>query len=286
MSTERDFSLLNSIATAVLAYFFTIPFHEFIHFVTFYIYGHKVEYFSAGSVGSILQYDLHELPLFHRILVAGGSASIVNAIIGVVLFVILIKVNEIPPLLRLFLTQLMAGQLLEGFGYFLIGGYFKTGDWGNVISYCDDIPGCEMGLRIVLAAIGTVSSFFILYFLTAFTYHFVEDPSDKADRRRASVRLNLTFTLAGVIIGSLCDLRIPEVVNGDLPYWLFMLYKLTFGLSLVAFFYAWAGIMAKPPKESKLKSRIPTEPYPLVWIAALVLALIDIIWFAPGVYLT
>ncbi len=82
------------------------------------IYGHKVEYFSAGSVGPVYLYDIHELPPFHRIMVAGGSASITNAILGVVLFILLIRIRKMPPMLRLFLTQLMEGSFLKDSGIF------------------------------------------------------------------------------------------------------------------------------------------------------------------------
>ena len=42
--------MINCISSAMLAYFFTIPFHEFLHFLTFYIYGDKVEYASVQTV--------------------------------------------------------------------------------------------------------------------------------------------------------------------------------------------------------------------------------------------
>ena len=50
MTKKKSFSWLNCIATAMLAYFFTVPFHEFLHFLTYYVYGDKVEIFSAGAV--------------------------------------------------------------------------------------------------------------------------------------------------------------------------------------------------------------------------------------------
>ena len=285
MNTKRDLSLINAVASAFLAYFFTIPFHEFIHFVTFYIYGHKVKYYSAGSVGPIYSYDLHELSPFHRVMAAGGSASITNAIIGIVLFAVLIKVRRMAPFLRLFLTQLAFGQLLEGFGYFLIGGLFATGDWGNVFSYFDKSPGTVTVMRIILSVIGVVSSFILLYLMTYIPYDFIEDPSDKTQRRNVAVRVNLTLGLTGVIVGFLGDLQIPEVRNGWLPLWLFLLYKLMWVLVLVAFFYVWGGIMAKPPAESRQKCAIPADPHPVLWGIALVLILIDIFIFGPGIYL-
>jgi hypothetical protein len=283
-SNIRVYTTLNCLSSALLAYFFTVPFHEFLHFVTFYIYGHKVEYFSAGSVGPVYLYDLHELPPFHRIMAAGGSASITNAILGVVLFILLIKIRNIPSMLRLFLTQLMGGQLLEGFGYFLIGGYFQAGDWGNVFSYFDS-PGTIAVMRIILAVIGTVSPVLILYISINMTYYFIQNPSDKAERKRVSAGINLILFLASYIVGGLACINLPEVRNGELPYWLFLIYNGMWFLYLVTFFYAWGGIMVKPPTESVFRCSLPKKPYPIIWGLAIVLTLIDIFVFGPGVYL-
>lgn len=284
LNAKKNLSFLNCIASAMLVYFFTIPFHEFIHFLTFYICGDKVRYFSAGSVGSYKLIDYHQLPTFHRIMVTGGSASIINAIIGILIFVLLIKIKDMTPMLRLFLTQLMGGQLLEGFGYFLIGGLFGVGDWGNVFSYFKEAPGFVLFLRIILAIIGAVSSVVILYIATLKTYDFVKDPADTTERRNASAGLNLTLFCVNFIIGSLASLRLPEVRNGDLPLWMFISFNIMWSIYLVAFFYAWGGIMVKPPKESRQKCALPTKPHPILWALAIVLIAIDIIVFDPGIY--
>ena len=97
--------------------------------------------------------------------------------------------------------------------------------------------------------------------------------------------MNLPLALSGVAIGTLASLRLPEVTNGHLPTWLFMLYNTVWTLYIVIFFYAWGGIMVKPPKESRMKCELPTEPHPVIWCLAVVLILIDIIVFGPGLYI-
>lgn len=274
---KKDFSLINCIATALLAYFFTIPFHEFIHLVTHLIYGDKITLFTAGSVGYEPIFDYFHHAPFHRIM-SGGSASILNAIIGIILFIVLLNVPTIPSMLRLFLTQLMGGQLLEGIGYFLIGGLFATGDYNVVFSYFPDNPGFVTGMRIFLSAIGIVGAFVMLYILTYMTYTFVEDPSDKSERKYVSTRLNLCFLLTVIVV----ILSLAIVAGGNI---MTIFYNSMWLLYLVAFFYGWHGIMAKPPKESKFRCSIPTEAHPVVWGIAVVLILIDIFVFGPGIHL-
>jgi hypothetical protein len=62
------------------------------------------------------RFDYTALPAFHRIMVAGGSASILNAVIGLILAVVLLKAS-MGPTVRLLLTQLMGAQLAQGFGH-------------------------------------------------------------------------------------------------------------------------------------------------------------------------
>ena len=282
MEQKKDFSLINCIATALLAYFFTIPFHESIHAITYILYGDRVVSFSAGSVSVAGLVDFSTKAGVHKIL-SSGSASIVNAIIGMVLLIVLIKVKEMPAMSRLFLTQLMGGHLLEGFGYFLIGT-FSIGDWGNVFSLFSDSPGASMALRIVLAVLGFGAMVPLLYLFTYMTYYFIEDPSDKAERRWVSLRLNLTLFLAAYVVGALATINLPPVKSGAMPYWMFLCFNGMWFLYLVAFFYAWGGIMVKPPKESRLRCKLPQEPHPLIWGASVVLILIDIFVFGPGIF--
>ena len=282
MENKKDFSLVNCIAIALLAYFFTIPFHESIHAVTHIIYGDKVECFMSGAVSYNDFVDFSTMAPIHKIMSA-GSASILNAIIGVVLLIVLFKVRKMPAMLRLFLTMLMGGQLLEGFGYFLIGT-FSIGDWGSVFKLFSDSPGASMALRIVLGVLGFGTMVPLLYLFTYITYHFIEDPSDKAERRRVSVRLNLVLFIVAFIVGALASINMPIVKNGELPYWMTLFFNLMWFLYVVAFFYAWGGIMVKPPKESRIRCKLPKEAHPILWAIAVILTLIDIFIFGPGIY--
>ena len=282
MEQKKDFSIINCIATAMLAYFFTIPFHESIHAVTYLIYGDKIVNFTAGSVKVAGIIDFTKLSPFHRIM-SSGSASIFNAVIGIILFIILIKVKDMPSMLRLFLTQLMGGQLLEGFGYFLIGA-FSVGDWGNVFSLFSDNPGTVTAMRIILGVIGAASAVVILYIATYMTYYFVEDPSNKSERKAVSLRINLTLFLISYIVGGLATMNLPLVRSGEMSYWMFLFFNSMWFIYLVAFFYAWHGIMVKPPKETRLRCNLPKEPHPAIWILALILIIIDIFVFGPGIF--
>ena len=53
---------------------------------------------------------------------------------------------------------------------------------------------------------------------------------------------------------------------------------------LVAFFYAWGGIMVKPAKAVPFRCKLPEKPYPVVWVIAVALTLVDIFVFGPGIY--
>ena len=138
MEQKKDFSLINCISTAMIAYFLTIPIHEGIHAITLLIYGKGVKWYSATCVDYYDLGDIGSLPYFHRIMLGGGSASIINVIIGIILMFIVLKVS-MGPTVRLFLTQLMGSHLSCGIGYFMIGGIFGAGDWGVVFScFTDD----------------------------------------------------------------------------------------------------------------------------------------------------
>ena len=216
MNREKGFTWPNCIATALLAYFFTVPFHEFLHFLTYYAYGDKVIIFSAGAVQGMGLVDVGSLPALHRIMLAGGSASIINAIIGIVLMIVLLRNRRMKPLLRVFLTQLMGGQLVQGIGYFMIGGLFGAGDWGNVFSYLGDMPEMISGLRIALSVLGCagiVATFFLLNYMS---YYFIEDQYDIAERRSVALKLHLTVFVLGIICGLLCSVRSPMRGTGEL----------------------------------------------------------------------
>ena len=125
-SGKRDYSLINCISGAILAYIATIPVHELYHLITHTLYGGSIRAFYATAVDNI-ELDLQALSPFHRIMEAGGSASILNAVAGLILVFLLPRLKNISGMLRVFLIQYTGMQLCEGFGYFLIGG-FGIGD--------------------------------------------------------------------------------------------------------------------------------------------------------------
>lgn len=133
--------------------------------------------------------DWASLSVFDRIMVAGGSASIINALIAIILIIILLKAKTLKPMMRLFLIQLMGTQFVQGIGYFLIGGIFSVGDWGNVYEHINDVPNLVTVLRIVLSILGCggiVALFFILNYLS---YSFIENTENNRSARKMSFRV-------------------------------------------------------------------------------------------------
>ena len=57
----------------------------------------------------------------------------VKGIATAILLFIVLKVN-MGSLMRVFMVQLTGSHLCIGIGYFLIGGFFGAGDWGNVFT--------------------------------------------------------------------------------------------------------------------------------------------------------
>lgn len=80
---RKDFSLLNCTMSGILAFVLSVPVHEFIHFLTDIIYDHEVIWFSAGAVLSSDDYNFMALSPFHRAMAAGGSASVINALVAI-----------------------------------------------------------------------------------------------------------------------------------------------------------------------------------------------------------
>ena len=217
MARTKNLSLVSCIATSLLAYVCTVPLHEFFHLLTDYAYGNSVAWFSAGAVQPIWLIDPSALSPFHRIMVSGGSASLINAFIALVLCVVVFKLS-MGPTLRLFLVQLMGGQLGQGVGYFLIGGLFGIGDWGNVFAMFPENPGLVVALRIVLSIVGVAGTLFALVILTRVSYFFVKDPFNKDERKSVGLKLHLTMFVVGMTVGALSMIKSPMVASGELPF--------------------------------------------------------------------
>ena len=278
----RDLSIVNCCACALVAYFCTVPFHELLHVVTHLAYGNGIVWYSAGAVQPLDRIDYLALPYFDRIMAAGGSASIINALIGVVLFLLLVSAR-LQPTARVFLTQLMGGQLTQGVGYFLIGGLFGVGDWGNVCSYFPDDPGFACALRAVLAVVGAagiVATFFALNYLS---YHFVEDQYDRAGRLNVALRLHLVMFLTGIIVGPLSMVGSPMMLTGELSPLLVACYSLMWIPFFWGFMFTW--VMVRPPRSTRYRYPLPKAPvWPLVALS-LALTLVNLLVFGPGIRL-
>ena len=281
MKREKDLSIINCIATALLAYFFTVPVHELFHLVTYYAYGDIGRWFSAGAVQNMGLVDYQSLPIFHRIMATGGSASILNAIIGILLCIILLK-TRMGAMTRLFLTQLMGAHLSVGIGYFMIGGFFAAGDWGTVFSYLADTPEAVAALRIVLSIVGgggIVAVFFILNYMS---YYFIENADDKRERLGVAFKLHLLMLLIGYPIGMIITVLSPAMGSGELNIALGLLYNMMW----IPFFWGFmfTGVMhTLPPKESRFQYKLPGKPQWSLLAAGLILILIDIFVFGPGI---
>ena len=161
-----------------------------LHLLTHIIYGSKLLYYSAGAVDATVA-DYASLSAFDRIMVAGGSASILNVIFAIILAIVLLKAKNTKPMMRLFLIQLMGMQAVQGIGYFLIGGLFAVGDWGNVYDKISDMPGLVTALRIILSVLGAAGIVALFFFLNYTSYYFIENKDDKAERRYVALRLHL-----------------------------------------------------------------------------------------------
>ena len=282
MSRKRDASPINCIATGLLAYILTVPVHELFHMLTYLAYGDGIRCFSASAVESMNRFDYTALPAFHRIMVAGGSASILNAVIGLILAIVLLKAS-MGPTVRLLLTQLMGAQLAQGFGYFMIGGFFAAGDWGQVFARFPNDPGFVIALRAILSVVGSagvVGSFFLLNHMS---YFFIENPSSRKERMRVALELHLTMLILGVVLGMIVSVLSPTRASGELSLGLAALYNLMW----IPFFWGFmfTGVMkVLPPKRRRFLYPLPAAPnYALLAVGA-ALALIDVFVLGPGIF--
>ena len=282
MKQSKDLSLLNCIATSLLAIFFTVPVHESFHLLTDLAYGDKVACFSAGAVQPMNLVDYSTLSTFHKIMLAGGSASILNAIIGVILLVVLLRAKT-GALLRVFLIQLMGCHLTTGFGYFMIGGFFGSGDWGLVFARLSETPGVVTALRVALSLVGSAGVVGLFFLLNYFSYDFIENKESLKERTGVGFRLHLLVLILGFSLGMLVTAMSPAVRTGELSLGLGLLYNMMW----IPFFWGFmfTGVMKTlPPKGERFLYKLPREPHYGLWGAAAALTLVDIFVFGPGIW--
>lgn len=280
MNQKKDLTIVNCIATSLLAFVLTIPVHELFHLLTCYAYGYgdAVTVFSATCVGfDEKMTDIGSLAPFHRMMAAGGSASILNTIIGMVLFFVLQKCR-MGALMRVFLIQLMGTHLATGFGYFMTDPLTMVGDWGNVFKYFPDAPNTVLTMRIVLCVIGSVGVVFTFFALNYMSYYFIQDPADKKERLYVAARLHLVMLVVGTIVG--CIGGIVSPASGG-SYFAVIFSNMMWIVFFWAFMFTW--VMVKHPKQSRFIYHLPQKPSYLLLAIAVVLMLIDLIILGPGI---
>ena len=282
MNQKKSLSVINCIATCLLAFILTIPMHELFHLLTFYSYGFgdQITVFSATCVGfDETKVAFESLTPFHRVMAAGGSASILNTLIGIVLFIVLLKCR-IGAMMRVFLTQMMGAQLATGFGYFFIDPLTLLGDWGNVFSCFYNAPTMVLTMRIMLFIIGSVGIVFTFFALNYMSYYFIENPADKHERLYVATRLHLVMLIVATIIGCIGGMISPT--SGG-TYFAVIFANMEWIVFFWAFMFTWS--MVKHPKKSRYLYSLPQSPNYLLLVISVVLILINIMVLGPGVNL-
>ena len=280
MNQKKDFTVVNCIATSLLAFMLTIPMHELFHLLTFYAYGlgDQLTVFSATCVGfdeTSIHFENYA-PL-HRVMVAGGSASILNVIIGMALFFVLLK-SKMGAMMRMFLTQLMGAHLATGFGYFMVDPLTMLGDWGNVFKCFPDDPGLVMTMRIVLLVVGSAGIVFTFFALNHMSYYFVEAPADKQERLYVATRLHLVMLIVATIIGCIGGVVSPATGGS---YFAVVFANMEWIVFFWAFMFTW--VMVKHPKKSRCLYSLPKEPNYVLLAIGLILVLVDLVVLGPGI---
>ena len=281
MNQKKNLTIINCLASAFIVYFITVPGHELLHVLTSLIYGEKIVLYSALCVDSVSA-DYASMSVFDRIMVTGGSASILNAIFGIILLIILLK-KQLKPMSRLFLTQLMGAQLVQGFGYFLIGGLFSVGDWNNVCTALADNPGLVSALRIILSVIGSGGIVALFFILNRMSYYFIENKEDKKERVSVGFNLHLTILFVGVIVNTIATFLSPAIKMGHLSYGTFLLFNFMWIPFLWGFLFT-GPMKTLPPKENLFLFHLPEKPNWILFVLGAVLILVDIIVFGPGIF--
>ncbi|WP_026665452.1 hypothetical protein [Butyrivibrio sp. FC2001] len=281
MSDKKDLSLLNCTISGLLAMVLSVPFHEFTHFLTDIIYGHEVYVFCANAVSNSDDFDFMALTPFHRAMAAGGSASIINVMIAIILFFIIIKVN-MGPVMRMFMIQYYAMHMCLGFGYFMVNGIFGAfGDWGNVFGLFPD--STVMIMRIVLGTLGSAGILFTMFSLNYFSYYFIKDTTDKKERFHVGLGLHLLPFIATSVFSVIVDMNSYLMKAGyfDNNIFFSIAVRFIFIPLFWAFLYTWT--LVKPPKEGRFKYELTKKPEYILWIITIILLLIDLFVLAPGI---
>ncbi len=281
MKQTKNMSWLNCIATGLLVYILTIPMHELFHALTYLVYGDKVNWFSAGAVEGAHTVDMMSMSPFNRIMYAGGSASILNFIIAMIILIILIKVKKMCPTLRVIMIQLFGAQMATAVGYFFFGGLIGMGDWGNVWNALSDMPGLVTTLRITLSIIGAVAIVFTFFVLNYYSYDFIHDPADKKERFSVAIKLHMTMFIMGMTVPFLTMIKSPMIAAGELSFLDVFFFNMAWIVFFWGFMFTW--VMVKHPKESRFKNDLPAKPNIVLLLISVILVCLDIFILGPGI---
>ncbi|MEE3466873.1 MAG: hypothetical protein VZQ83_00380 [Eubacterium sp.] len=282
MKQTKNMSWLNCIATGLLVFILTIPMHELFHALTYLIYGDKISWFSAGAVQSPHLIDPQTLSPFNRIMICGGSASIMNFIIAIIILFILIKCKKMGATLRVVLIQLFGAQMATAVGYFFFGGLIGMGDWGNVWKALADMPGLVTTLRIILIAVGAIAIVFTFFVLNYYSYDFIHDPADKKERFSVASKLHLTMFIMGMTVPFLTMIKSPMIAAGELTFLDVLFFNMAWIVFFWGFMFTW--VMVKHPKESRFKNDLPAKPNYVLLAISVILVLLDIFVLGPGLF--
>jgi len=133
----------------------------------------------------------------------------------------------------------------------------------------------------VLGCGGIVALFFILNHMS---YYFIENTDDRKERLYVAFRLHLIVLIVGFTVGMICSALSPAMKDGYLNWGTCFL----FNFMWIPFFWSFmfTGVMnVFPPKKSRFLYKLPTEPNWILLGIGVILVLIQIIVFGPGIYL-
>jgi hypothetical protein len=114
------------------------------------------------------------------------------------------------------------------------------------------------------------------------SYYFIEDKDNKQERIGVAFKLHLLMLLIGYTVGITVTLLSPAMGSGELSLGLGLLYNMMW----ISFFWGFmfTGPMhTLPPKKSRFLYKLPAKPNWVLFAVSVVLILIDIFVFGPGI---
>ncbi|MGI6072966.1 MAG: hypothetical protein ACOX75_08210 [Lachnospiraceae bacterium] len=264
METKRLSGFLNGLATALVALFFALVLHEFLHMAYGLLTGMEVRAFNLFAVDVVRYGD--EAHRFADLLMEAGP-SLTNAVLGLVSLCVL-RCRKLSSLARQFTLQLMGYNMLMGFGYMMIDALIYSpgaaGDWKSVL----DMYNGSLALRIPLGIVGVAGVLFTYFRLAYEIYSFVDDPDSKEQRRAAAARIYLVPYIVWGVVYTILGIWHPLEMNG------FIINAMMVIMGFCGFLWAFLFSVhwLKPPKKLPPKTALVLKPsIPWLVISALIL---------------